>query len=335
MYVVAEGLCLFTSPCLGTSTGSCRVTGPALLELVKLYANMPTEEFLALLVKSKAAGASTVIPSVKLESGPEAISKSLVSPSSVIEVDAVGTAVVKDKERKRHREGHFSKGHHSKKLKDVVELPSSDGNVGALVSPKGGTNVVRGLRGCKDLVDQLSTEMEKLLKLDDLVDVLEVKRLRGEVSELKVANKGLEETSQNLVKENTIAADKLFASLTEKSHLITECDALSDQVKNLQLDNQTLKDAVKTSEECLAKKMDVWMEEKAALMTKMEGLSVQLAKCQAESLSSFEEGYNESVGRLAKAGVDVVDHSFDRYLADVAKGGEAGKTGSSNSAPQS
>lgn len=176
--------------------------------------------------------------------------------------------------------------------------------------------------------------MEKLLKLEDAVDMLEVKKLRGEVVELRKVNKDLEETSRGLVNDNNVAADRLFAALTEKSSLITECDALSSQVKNLQSDNQALKDAVKTSEECLANKMDSWMDERTTLMAKLEDLTAQLTKCQAESLSSFEEGYGESVGRLAKFGIDVTGHTFECYLADVSKKDEVGKTGSSDVVPK-
>lgn len=100
-------------------------------KLVKLFANMPTDEFLVYLIKSKAAEASTMMPSVGLESGLKVVSKNLTLHSGVVSIGASNTSVMKDQEKKRHRDGHFSKGHHSKKLKEPVSCPSS-GGVGSL-----------------------------------------------------------------------------------------------------------------------------------------------------------------------------------------------------------
>lgn len=175
----------------------------------------------------------------------------------------------------------------------------------------------------------MSAELGKLLDLDGVVDVAEVEKLRLEVKDLKKRNGELEEVSQNLTKDNNISADRLFAALTEKSELITECDALGGQVKSLKSENVDLKKAVKTSEENLVKGVEAWAAERTEFITKLDALAAQLAKCQAESLSSFEEGYGESIARLARFGVDVKDHGFDRYLADLAKKNEDGKTGSS------
>lgn len=172
-------------------------------------------------------------------------------------------------------------------------------------------------------------ELERLLSLEDVVDVVEVRKLRLEVRDLRKLNEDLEETSKNLVIDNNVAADKLFAALTEKSELITECDVLSGQVKSLQSEVLILKKSVAASEEGLSKGVEAWTTKKAEFADKLDSLSTQLSKCQAESLSSFEECYKESVARFARFGIDVKDHSFDNYLADLVKKNELGKTGSS------
>lgn len=317
------------------------MSGPPLLNLVGSFAAMPTEEFLALLVKSKAAGASTMIPSIGVESGPEVVSKELVSPSVAVGTGVSEAAAAKDRDKKRHRDGHSSKGHHSKKLKEPLSCPSSgkvdlfpDDTTESSPRVKANTEVYGlstggGLHVCKRLVEKLSVEFGKLLELGGVVDVAEVEGLRSEAKDLNKRNGELEEASQNLAKDNKTAADRLFAALTEKSELITECDALGEQVKSLKLENVDLKKAVKTSEENLVKGVEAWAAERAEFITKLDALAAQLVKCQAESLSSFEEGYGESVARFARFGIDVKDHGFDRYLADLAKKNEDGKTGSS------
>lgn len=172
-------------------------------------------------------------------------------------------------------------------------------------------------------------ELEKLLNLEDVIDVVEVKKLRLEVKELKRLNECLEESSQNLKNDNNVAADKLFTALNEKSELITECDVLSKQVNRLQSEMSVLRTSLEVSEKNLAKGTEAWTAEKAELVSKLDDLSAQLSKCQAESLSSFEDGYGESVARFARFGFDVKDHGFDHYLADLSKKNGVGKTGSS------
>lgn len=128
---------------------------------------MPTEEFLALFVKSKAAGASTVIPSVGVESGPEVVSKELVPLSTIAGTGASEAAAAKDRDKKRHRDGHSSKGHHSKKLKEPLSCPSSgkmdlfpDDATESFPRVKATTEVSGlstggGLHVCKGLVDKV------------------------------------------------------------------------------------------------------------------------------------------------------------------------------------
>lgn len=141
--------------------------GPKVLELVKLFANMPTEDFLDHLIKSKAAGASTVLLIIGIESGPEAVSKDPVSPSNVVDVGVSEVVVGKGKEKKRHRDGHYSKTSHSKKLKDSASCPVSgrlvlfsEDDAGTLIPQGAGviaseSIVGKGLRGCKSLADKV------------------------------------------------------------------------------------------------------------------------------------------------------------------------------------
>lgn len=45
-------------------------------------------------------------------------------------------------------------------------------------------------------------------------------------------------------------------------------------------------------------------------MAKLDELGTQLARCQAESLKYFEEGYEECCARLVGVGVDMKSNSF-------------------------
>lgn len=146
------------------------VVGPELRRLLKLFVGIPTEEFLAKLVKSRAHGASTIVIDEAVELGPEVVSQN-VPPSS--EVVAVGNSesnvVLKEKDKKRHREGTSSRNHHSKKFKEPVKCLSSDevvlaskiglgssGCTNAGVATPGQT-VGGGLRLYKDYVDKVHT----------------------------------------------------------------------------------------------------------------------------------------------------------------------------------
>lgn len=79
----------------------------------------------------------------------------------------------------------------------------------------------------------------------------------------------------------------------------------------------------------LAEKESSWDVEKAGIIAKLDEMTDQLARCQAESLKSFEEGYGQCVIRFAGAGVDVKGHDFESYLGDLQDEVEVGKTRSS------
>lgn len=90
---------------------------------------MPTEEFLARLVKSRAPGASTIIVDDSEEKGPQVVSRDVISVA-----EAAGTgnsetnaALVKDREKKCHRDGSTSRSHHSNKFKEPVIYLKSEG----------------------------------------------------------------------------------------------------------------------------------------------------------------------------------------------------------------
>lgn len=57
-------------------------------------------------------------------------------------------------------------------------------------------------------------------------DVEEVKRLRGEVCDLKEVNLELKHSSEALAMEKDVPDEKVFELLSKKSELITECDSL-------------------------------------------------------------------------------------------------------------
>lgn len=144
------------------------MVGLELQRAVDLFIKMPTEEFLARLVKSKAAGASLVVVGDSEEKGPEAISRSIPVVSDAIGVGNSESAVVlsKEKDKKRHREGGSSRGHHSKKFKEPVVCPSfvdppkvgseSFGRVATDPGLSGGRSG-GDLRVCKNYVDQVTS----------------------------------------------------------------------------------------------------------------------------------------------------------------------------------
>lgn len=352
------------------------VTDPELRKLSKLFVEMPTEEFLARLVKSRAPRASVVVINNVVETGPEAASWGVVTSFGVAQVadPDMNVVLVKDKEKKRHRDGTTSRSHHHKKLKEPLVCPSSDGvslasksgvesrsrvitEVDTIVDSVGG-----GLRLCKGYADkvyftplflhfvitryffylclnsflsyscycQLSGELQKLLYLDEVFGIHEVKRLRGEVCDLKEENLELKKSSEGLAREKDSSDQKVFNLLAEKSELITECDSLGASVKDLKLKIANLKVAANVIKEEYVGMENSWIAAKADLVSKLDDLGAQLARCQAESLKSFEEGYEECYTRLAGVGIDVNSHTFDCYLADLQGKVENGGTGSSN-----
>lgn len=169
-----------------------------------------------------------------------------------------------------------------------------------------------------------------MLKLGEVVDAGEVSRLRGEVCDLGVVKASLEKSVEELTRENNAAADRAFKLLTEKSELITECDSLSVSVKDLKSEVCGLKAALDASREEIAMKEKSWISDKSDLVAKLDETHGQLARSQAESFKSFEEGYGECVARFAGVGVDVKGHSFECYLADLQNKVSGGGTGSSS-----
>lgn len=145
------------------------VAGADLRREVDLYANMPSKEFLALLLKSKAAEVSVVEVSGAVEAGPEGGSKVVLPSSEAVDDGVTETSIplVREKDKKRHRDGSSSRPHHSKKLKDHVVHVSSDKD--ASVSKSGvdlnqraivekslfGDTPPVGLRVCKNYVDKV------------------------------------------------------------------------------------------------------------------------------------------------------------------------------------
>lgn len=155
-----------------------------------------------------------------------------------------------------------------------------------------------------------------------------VKRLRDEVCDLKEVNLELKRSSEDLAKERDSSAKNVFNLLSEKSDLITECDTLGATMKDLKVTG--LKTTVDAAKEEHVEKENAWVAEKADLVSKLDDLGAQLARCQAESLKSFKEGYGECCNRLAGAGVYVKGHTFDCYFSDLQSKVENGGTGSSN-----
>lgn len=138
------------------------VAGARFLNLSKQFASMPTEEFLAMLLKSKGGAASAVEIGSSVEKGNELDSKKGVANLEMIvdsSVQEASEALLKDK--KRHRDGHSSRPHHSKKFKepmsclgkDKVPLSAKSGNdvrVRSSVGTQGASDSrVEGLRLCK------------------------------------------------------------------------------------------------------------------------------------------------------------------------------------------
>lgn len=146
------------------------VASPALREQVDLFAKMPTEEFLTRLVKSRAPGVSTVVVDDSEDKGPEVVSRDVIS---IAEATGAGNsesnvALVKDRDKKRHRDGSASRGHHSKKLKKPSSCLKSESlpfsvKIGSLscarvtVGVSSGSELPgSGLALCKDYADKVS-----------------------------------------------------------------------------------------------------------------------------------------------------------------------------------
>lgn len=92
--------------------------GAKLQNLSKCFAKMPTEEFLTKLLKNKAGAASTSGGDSTVEKGYESHSRLIAQSSEVVANNPVNEVLKAPlKEKKRHRDGHPSQSHHSKKLK--------------------------------------------------------------------------------------------------------------------------------------------------------------------------------------------------------------------------
>ncbi|KAL8103753.1 hypothetical protein AgCh_028091 [Apium graveolens] len=133
-------------------------SGPSLRRLFDWFVKMPIGEFLARLVRSKASGASVVVVGPE-EKGPEVNSKAVPIAEADDLSDLTPIAVLlKDKDKKRHHEGHSSRGHHSNKLKDSVICKAS---VVASVGQDGPSSMARDVSSAGGSVDSLKTGLHR------------------------------------------------------------------------------------------------------------------------------------------------------------------------------
>ncbi|KAL8125920.1 hypothetical protein AgCh_013286 [Apium graveolens] len=241
------------------------VLGSDLFRLSRRFLTKPTEEFLARLVKSKAASASIMAVYGSDEKGPGVDSRVVTTAPGTVKTTLVGADVTmkdKDKEKKRHSDSHSSRNHHSKRFKECAKcpifdevqfmIPVGESRVRPAVVSDGSIRPLDKSFFCL----QLSAKLERVVKLSDVPDPDEL--------EVEGLNAALGASMDNLVENEAF-----------------------------------------------------WIDDKAELITKLDGMGVSLSCCQTEALKSFEEGYGEFLNRLAGSGVDVKDHGFDSYLADV------------------
>ncbi|XP_074338671.1 uncharacterized protein LOC141676855 [Apium graveolens] len=195
---------------------------------------MPIEEFLARLVKSKMAGASIVAIYNSVEKDPEVDLRANVIDLDTIKKVSVGADAVmkdKDKEKKHHHDSHSSRGHHSKRYKECVNRPISDemefttlvGGSCVHHAVSGGDStrpLSKALLACKDYMEKLSAELERVLNLSEASDVDEATHLRNKVKGLEVAKVELEKSLEEMTKKNDSSASQIFTFLTEKSELL-------------------------------------------------------------------------------------------------------------------
>lgn len=127
-----------------------------------------------------------------------------------------------------------------------------------------------------------------------------------------------------------MSAEKMFALQTVKLELITECASLGANVKELQVEVSGMKAIVGAAKKELVDKENAWIAEKADLVAKLNEVGLQLGRCQAEALWSFEEGYGKCYGCFFGASIGVESHSFSCYLADLQAKIENGGTCSFN-----
>lgn len=177
---------------------------------------------------------------------------------------------------------------------------------------------------------QLSPELEKLLKLGEVIDVDEVARLRREVLELKSVKLELEKNSATLLEENKVSSDKVFGLLAENSGLVSECNSLTATVKTLQGELSSTKDSFEVAKAHFASKEQSLESEKQELLVKFNEAKEALARSQVQALNSFEEGYHECCSHFAADGVEVKKNTFEAYLSDLESKMGNGGSGSSN-----
>ncbi|KAL8124035.1 hypothetical protein AgCh_011880 [Apium graveolens] len=177
----------------------------------------------------------------------------------------------------------------------------------------------------------LLVELERLLKINDVPDLDEISRLRSEVGELKIVKSHLERSLDELTKKNDSSATQIFTLLTEKSELPSKCNPLEVGLRDAKIEVEGLNAALGAFKDNLAEREreTAWTVDKAELITKLDEMGANLARCEDEALKSFEEVYGECLSHLARVNMDAKDHDLDSYLADWENKVQVGKTASS------
>lgn len=155
------------------------------------------------------------------------------------------------------------------------------------------------------------------MNLGDVVDVEEVSGLRRELSELRTEKTDFEKRISTLVDQKRESGEKIVTLLAENSKMVSECDSLGADVKNLQSELAEVKRCSVVAKEKHAAELKTLSSEKIGLQARLEEMEEELAKVQAESFNSFEEGYGVCLARFSASGIEVEKHTFSAYLEDL------------------
>lgn len=123
---------------------------------------MPTDEFLAMLVKRKAASGADIKAAGPEAEGDSKAAISLTEPVLDVKTSEVSLALVKEKDKKRHRDGSSSRTHH-KCSKDSTAPENSAtlvsaGKVDSIPRPSVDVSAyseLESLRLCRGYVDKV------------------------------------------------------------------------------------------------------------------------------------------------------------------------------------
>lgn len=141
---------------------------------------------------------------------------------------------------------------------------------------------------------------------------------RRELAEAKEGGAEAEERVSEVLEKERVAIEKVSELLAQSVKWNTDRDLFAASLKDQKPEIFKLKAAMRKFNEIYDGDVEKLTQEKIAVSTELERLKGELTRIRAKVSKSFEKGYRTCWNRVAAAGFDVSEHTFEKYCQGLA-----------------